>query len=90
MRVRPTHYTIGACDVKSWIVEGSEDGQEWTEIDRRIDNQDFSSWTATAASFDILQSSEFRFIRLTQTGKRHDGRGYLSLRAVEFFGTLFQ
>jgi hypothetical protein len=87
MRVRPTHYTLKACELKSWVVEGSVDGKRWTEIDRPTDNEDFSGgWNA--GSFAVSNPTQCRFIRLTQTGKRHAGDDYLSLRAVEFFGTL--
>jgi hypothetical protein len=86
MRVRPTHYTIKAGSLKSWVVEGSLDGGSWTEIDRQTDNQDFWDWRR--ASFAVSNPAEFRFIRLTQTGKDHDGADCLYLRVVEFFGTL--
>jgi hypothetical protein len=38
MRVRPTHYTIPALFLKSWVVEGSLDGSSWTEFDRKTDD----------------------------------------------------
>jgi hypothetical protein len=86
MRVLPTHYTICARFLKSWVVEGSLDGSSWTEIDRQTDNQDFK--TQNTASFAVSKPAEFRFIRLTQTGKRHRNDDVLMLGAVEFFGTL--
>jgi hypothetical protein len=88
MWIRPTHYTIRTYCLKSWVVEGSLDGENWTEIDRQTNNQDFKDgWNR--ASFPILRPTECRFIRLTQTGKRYCGDDYLGLCAVEFFGTLF-
>jgi hypothetical protein len=86
MRIRPTHYTIRTQYLKSWVVEGSLDGRSWTEIDRQTDNQHFKK--LNRASFAVSNPAEFRFIRLTQTGKRTYGDDYLSLQAVEFFGTL--
>jgi hypothetical protein len=93
MRVRVTHYTVRALRLKSWVVEGSLDGDgwffsgTWTEIDRQTDNQDFKDWNT--ASFALSKPVEFRFIRLTQTAKRRDwGDDKLVLDAVEFFGTL--
>jgi hypothetical protein len=88
MRVRPTHYTIRAALVKSWVVEGSLDGASWTEIDRQRNNQDFKGWRAAMASFAVSKPAECRFIRLTQTDKNHDRNDYLVLRGVEFFGRL--
>jgi hypothetical protein len=95
MCVQPTHYTLYACSLKSWVVEGSNDGTNWTEIDRRTNNQVFratygisqSNWNI--ASFTCQAPVEFRFLRLTQTGPRHNGNDYLVLQAVEFFGTLY-
>jgi hypothetical protein len=88
MRVRPTHYTLWALDLRWWDVEGSLDGSSWTEIDRQAYNQDFTNAFGNTASFGLSKPAEFRFIRLTQTDKNHGHYDALSLRAVEFFGTL--
>jgi hypothetical protein len=102
LRVLPTHYTIISQWLKSWVVESSLDGEAWTEIDRKTDNEDFKSYNWKTASFAV--SAECRFIRLTQTGKNHDGcdhflrdsgkghGGYdtLIIYAIEFFGTLLE
>jgi hypothetical protein len=89
MRVRPTHYAIRAWHPKSWVVEGLLDGSKWTAIDRKTDNQNFkNNWTV--ASFAVSKPAEFRFLRLTQTGRSHTGNDALLLSAVEFFGTLFE
>jgi hypothetical protein len=88
MRLYPTHYTLVACQPKSWVVEGSLDGQSWTEIDRKTNNQDFTLVGYPIASFAVSNPAECRFIRLTQTDRRHNGDNHLLLRAVEFFGTL--
>jgi hypothetical protein len=85
IRCHPTHYTISACYLKSWVVESSLDGAEWTEIDRQTDNREFADWNT--ASFPMSNVVEARFIRLTQTSANHYGHGYLRLRAFEIFGT---
>jgi hypothetical protein len=87
MRLRPTHYTLKAGAPKSWVVEGSVFGASWTEIDRRTDNQDFGQRLVTV-SFPVSKPEQFRFIRLTQTDKRHYNDHHLYLSAVEFFGAL--
>jgi hypothetical protein len=89
LRFRPTHYTIKSYLLKSWVVESSLDGEACTEIDRKTENEDFKKGWETA-SFAVSKSAECRFIRLTQTGKGHDGRDDLALRAFEFFGTLLK
>jgi hypothetical protein len=86
MRVRPTHYAIEARYLKSWVVEGSLDGESWAEIDRKTNNQDFKDVCNTPA-FAVSKPAECRFIRLSQTDN-HLGNDWLVLLAVEFFGTL--
>jgi hypothetical protein len=85
MRIRPTHYIIEACWLKSWVVEGSLDGKSWTEIDRQTDNEDFR--LGGTGSFAISTPAECRFIRLTQADN-HIGNNVRILHVVEFFGTL--
>jgi hypothetical protein len=89
MRVRPTHYTITAGWLKSWVVESSLDGEAWTETHRKTDDEDFRGMLGTA-SFAVLKSAECRFIRLTQTGKSYFGYDQLAIWACEFFGTLLE
>jgi hypothetical protein len=89
MRVCSTHCTICAQLLKSWVFDGSLDGETWTEIDRQKNNRDFKSHSIFGiASFPLSKPAECRFIRLTQTNKNHHGDDCLVLRAVEFFGTL--
>jgi hypothetical protein len=90
MRVRLTHYTIEAKDLKSWVLEGSLDGMNWTESDRQTNNRGFNGlpYPYTTSTFRVSCLAEFRLIRLTQSGKRHDRTEFLCLHAVEFFGTL--
>jgi hypothetical protein len=88
LRVRPTHYTIRGSHMKSWVVESSLDGEAWTEIDRKTDNQDFKKFTM--ASFAVSERAECRFIRLTPTDKNHLGNDYQTIDAFEIFGTLLE
>jgi hypothetical protein len=91
MLVRPTDYAIKANCLKSWVVEGSMDGRNRTEIDRQTDTEDFNTMilgVPMTASFTAAHPMICRFIRLMQTGKRHDDRYMLDLREVEFFGSL--
>jgi hypothetical protein len=100
MRVRLTHYAIKGYCLKSWVIERSLDGETWTEIDRKTDNEDFLDFGCgwRPASFAVSNSAECRFIRLTtQTSKRHNEEAYLSwnsdyilIWAFEVFGTLFK
>jgi hypothetical protein len=87
-RVRPTNYTINGWGLKSWVVEGSANGANWVEMDRKTGNQEFNDDRWMTASFAVSKPVEVRCIRLTQTEKNRYGNHYLVLRAVEFFGTL--
>jgi hypothetical protein len=89
MRVQPTHYTVRCWSMKSWMVEGSLDVVNWTEIDQKTDISNFSPYVATA-SFAVSRSAESRFIRLTMTDKTHEGYRNLLIQFVEFFGTLLE
>jgi hypothetical protein len=88
LRVRPTHYTICTPYLKSWVVESSQDGRSWTEIDRRKGTRDFTGWGRASFAVSESKSVDLRFIRLTQTDTNHKGWNLLVLAAVEFFGTL--
>jgi hypothetical protein len=101
MRVRLTHYTIWTQYLKSWVVEGSLDGDDWTNIDRQWKTQVFEAgWNTAsfAASYPGTHprflwsapstATEFRFIRLVLVDRNHKDIRQLLLGAVEFFGTL--
>ena len=98
-RVIPTSYSVrsGQCwrqgftedeHLKSWVIEVSNDGYSWTEIDRQ-DNNDLNGKYATA-NFKIsrIPSESFQFFRLRQTGKNHQGTDGFRITALEIFGTL--
>jgi hypothetical protein len=92
MWLLPTHHTIKSDWMKSWVVESSLNGESWVEIDRQTNHQVFKPkepmWKTV--SLPVSNPAECRFIRLTQTEEKHNGSHYLSLCAVEFFGTLFE
>jgi hypothetical protein len=88
MRIAPTHYTIHADYLKSWVIQGSLDGESWTELDRQIENLALvngaqASWrrsndTSSPPRFPVPRTAEFRFIRLSHTGKSlHEMVAYL-------------
>ena len=97
--VCPTNYTIrswfrgrvGAANLKSWVIEGSLDGETWDILDRRKDDNHLNDRNAIG-SFDISPKPErtYRFIRLRQTDKTHSGEDNIQLCSFEIFGTLFE
>ena len=96
-RVIPTSYSLvsglrspGSWHLKSWVVEVSNDGYVWVEIDRRQDNNDLNAEGATA-NFQIssIIREGFRLFRLRPTGPSHCGKNVFSIAYMEIFGTLF-
>jgi hypothetical protein len=70
----------------SWVVEGSNDSQEWQTIDRRhthdLDGQ------FVVKNFACDNDTFYRYIRLRQTGRNSGNTSSLSLCNMEFFGYL--
>jgi hypothetical protein len=89
-RVSVTDYTIWTGCVKSWVVEGSVDGTNWKELDRRTDQKRLTPASFAISDVPVSGSSQYRFIRLTQIEKNRYGSDILGLNAVEFFGALWE
>ena len=96
-RVIPKRYSIktsygwspGGDHLKSWVIEVSNDGDKWMEIDRRDNNSDLTGQYVTA-NFKIshVPSESFRFFRLRQTGPNDANSYVLAIGSLEIFGTL--
>jgi hypothetical protein len=92
-RIKPTHYAIrsrydarsGWRHPKSWVIEGSIDCHQWEEVDRRGNNDDLNAQNVVRL-FTVTHSSEYRSLRLRQTGPNHNGSNFLTISGVEFFG----
>ena len=82
---------LSPCEPVQWVIEGSNDGSNWREVDRR-NTQDLKgkSIVKTYSCSVDDKTESFRFVRLRQTGKNVKGNDYLGLSAMEFFGTLFR
>ncbi|OHT16967.1 hypothetical protein TRFO_41435 [Tritrichomonas foetus] len=87
-----TWHATCADHLRSWKIEGSNDGTKWEELDSHSNDQTFTS-PCQIHTFEInnknLQKSRFRFIRLTQTGPSSSGKKCFDLTNIEFFGTYF-
>jgi hypothetical protein len=75
--------------LRSWIVEGSEDGSGWTTLDEREGNTELDSDLSTVA-FSVKHRMHCRFIRLRQTRKCANNTDTLTLYAFELFGLLIE
>jgi hypothetical protein len=98
LKVRLTHYTIkthstaalvGLNNPKDWVIEGSNDGKKWVELDRRKNNKDLNDFSA-AKVFQVASSEPVSMIRLRQIGRNHKGSKDLVAEAFEVFGSLLE
>ena len=96
-RVVLTSYSVrthvGPSFPRSWVLEASNDGTEgsWLVVDRREDNNELHApyVTHNFACASSASQGMFRFVRLRQTGKNHNGGDELYLTSLEVFGTLY-
>jgi hypothetical protein len=92
-RVIPTHYSIHAHSsnyyLRSWVLEGSVDGSSWVCLDDQKDNSTTNSGHPIG-TFAVSVRSEWRFLRLRQTGKNANRNDNLTLFAFEIFGQLIE
>ncbi|OHS98827.1 F5/8 type C domain containing protein [Tritrichomonas foetus] len=93
-RMYLTHYTIktynyvtGGNHMRSWVVEGSTNDNDWLEIDRKQSVGDLNE-RYKVKSYQCKNPGAFRYIRIKQTGKTHCDSDIMVLTNVEFFGTL--
>ena len=102
MRVTPTSYSIrshchgypGYFNLKSWVLEVSNDGDAWDVVDSRNDNYELDDENVTC-NFQIPEGrckSKYRFIRIRQTGPNHRANltlYYVTMSSFEVFGRLY-
>jgi hypothetical protein len=95
MNIKPTHDTLRSarnCNdhhLRFWALEGSRNGSEWIELDRRENNTELNSQGAIA-TFPVSRSDEGHGIRLRQLGKNSSSAGHLEVSAIEAFGVLVE
>jgi hypothetical protein len=89
-----THYSIRSfghatfqAHPKSWVLEGSNDGKNWIELDRRTNDAQLNG-QLMVVGYDVTNSALCCFIRLRQIDKNHDGTDFLVLSALELFGLI--
>jgi hypothetical protein len=75
--------------MKSWVVEGSVDGVEWFEIDKREGNEDLNG-KSCVKTWKCLSPRKARIVRIRQIGKNHRNMDDIQLSGVEFFGRVFE
>ena len=71
--------------LKNWVLEVSDDDNNFTEIDRH-ENCDLLNGKLKTATFEVSHSTPARFVRLRQTGLNWGGYNNLVLNQIEFSG----
>lgn len=96
-RIIPSNYSIRSYNFgkdyphpRSWVIEGSNDGEKWTIIDEQKDCS-FLNGQNLVHTFTIQNSNcdKFQFIRLRQTGPNWENNRQLSFNSIEFYGKLY-
>ena len=75
---------------KSWVVEVSNDGKNWEEIDRRENNESLKGCNFVF-TFKVQKQNHgfYRFVQLRQTSTAWDqSSNYIWFLALEFNGEL--
>ena len=93
-KVRLAQYSLksdgfaGSGNLVDWVIEGSNDGNEWKEVDRRHTRELRGHVVKTYECEGASCLESFRYLRLHQTGKNSNGDDRICLCNIEFFGTL--
>lgn len=83
-------YSICKSCLKNWVIEASNDGKAWTEIDKRENNSSLIG-DKKINTFSIKHKDNlfYQFIRLRQTDYSWSDDGcYFGIYMMEFFGAI--
>jgi hypothetical protein len=99
-RIRPSHYSIrsryngGENDhyLRSWVIEGCKDGDEWIELDRREGDSSLNARNVIGMFQIQSAAGEYRHVRLRQTGRNHYSNEdhLMVISGFELFGDLLE
>jgi hypothetical protein len=92
-RVRLSHYTLksrsgGVNFFQTWVIEGSNDSESWIELDRRSTHDLVGKSIVKTYPCSNTCSTEFRYLRMRQTGATSHNQHYFPLTNIELFGQL--
>ena len=75
--------------LRNWVIEVSNDGNTWTEIDCHSNDSTLNHENAIGTFKISKESNDFyRFVRLRQTGYSWSNNYYIYLCFIEFYGKL--
>lgn len=70
---------------RNWILEGSNAGDFWTQLDSKANNAETNA-IGQWASWGITTNRFFRFFRIRLAGTNNSGNNVLAFSEVEFYG----
>jgi hypothetical protein len=92
MKIAVTHYFlrsngdgVNGKHLRSWVIEVSQDGSNWNEIDRQ-ENHDGLKGPNQSYVFEVRSIVETRFIRIRMIDSNWQGNQHLYFRVFEVFG----
>lgn len=96
-KVNPSAYSIrsnnwggkGHCHPQHWVIEGSNDDNNWTILDSHTNNDSIDD-RSKSNTFSIQNQNNifYRYLRLRQTGLNTASNNALIISAFEYFGTI--
>jgi hypothetical protein len=79
----------GSVHPRGWVLEGSEDGTEWIELDARRDTTELNG-PNRSVSFAVRLEARLSEFRLTQTQPNHCGNDVFALAHFDLLGRRFR
>ena len=86
-RIRSVHFETGWAHLKQWVIEGSDDGNNYTVIDKRTDDNHLNG-NGNEFTFECNNDTKqsFSYFRLRMNGNNHRNNLGLGIRRIEFYG----
>ena len=76
--------------LRTWVLEGSLEGDSWERIDTVADASNLNNDYAILQRKVAEARGPFRYVRLRMTGTSPSGQWVLACSGIEFFGTLYE
>jgi len=92
----PTTYTLRhggnykADSLRTWDLQGSADGQNWTVLKRHTNDKSLNSNFASNSWTIPGVTKAYRYFRILQTGRNSNNHNFLVLSGFEIYGSLYE
>lgn len=92
-KFKPNYYVLhgndeaGSAQLRSWKLQGSNDGASWTDLDVRA--SDSTIGQNVPRGFAVADAGQsFSYFRILQTGVNSDNSSWLAIGEIELYGDL--